>query len=106
MTDLDRTRPVSTPSWQRTRHWEDNSAYRAPAAPVAPATPTAAVPAPAERRQGRGLYREEALRERAERRAGGQVPVTISGPSFLLLWTAAAVVLAAGVAVIVLGVVR
>ncbi|MEV4575398.1 hypothetical protein AB0K16_19305 [Nonomuraea jabiensis] len=103
MTDLERTRPVPSSSWQRTRHWEDSSAYRAPAAS---AVPEAAAPAPAERRQRRGLYREEALRERAERRAGGQVPVTISGPSFLLLWTAAAVVLATGVAVIVLGVVR
>ncbi|MFI7132425.1 hypothetical protein ACIBQ1_42580 [Nonomuraea sp. NPDC050153] len=100
MTDLDRTRPVPAPSWQPTRHWEDSSAYRAPAASEA------AAPAPAERRQGRSMYREEALRERAERRAGGQVPVTISGPSFLLLWTAAAVVLAAGVAVVVLVVVR
>lgn len=103
MTDLDRTRPVPAPSWQRTRHWEDSSAYRAPAAPAAP---KADAPALAGRRQRPGLYREEALRERAERRVGGQVPVTISGPSFLLLWTAAAVVLAAGVAVIVLGVVR
>lgn len=43
--------------------------------------------------QERTVYREEAVRNRVAHRAGGaRVPVVISGPSFLVLWVLAAVV--------------
>ncbi|MEV0388666.1 hypothetical protein [Nonomuraea sp. NPDC050643] len=83
MTDpYERTRPVARPS--------------------APATPPALTP------PSRRIYREEALRRRAGARGGIRMPLVISGPSFLVLWIAVAIVLTAGTAVtaLALGAVR
>ncbi|MFB4276394.1 hypothetical protein ACBJ59_13975 [Nonomuraea sp. MTCD27] len=49
----------------------------------------------------RRIYREEALRGRERARTGARMPLVISGPSFLALWIAVAIVLAAGIAVVV-----
>ncbi|SEG79741.1 hypothetical protein SAMN05444920_104745 [Nonomuraea solani] len=56
----------------------------------------------------RRIFREEALRSRARARSGVRMPLVISGPSFLVLWIAVAIVLTAGVAVtaLALGTVR
>ncbi|WP_187415118.1 hypothetical protein [Nonomuraea sp. PA05] len=48
------------------------------------------------------IYREEALRERARGRAPARMPLVISGPSFLVLWIAVAIVVTAGIGVTVL----
>ncbi|UBU13319.1 hypothetical protein [Nonomuraea gerenzanensis] len=54
------------------------------------------------------IYREQALRERARGRAPVRMPLVISGPSFLVLWIAVAIVVTAGIGVtaLALGTVR
>jgi len=42
------------------------------------------------------------MRRHVEARAAARMPLVISGPSFLLLWIAVAVVLAAGATLVVL----
>lgn len=59
--------------------------------------------APGQAQQQR-IYREEALRERAAPHPGRPRPLAISGPSFLVLWLVAAVILAAGAALTALAV--
>ncbi|GAA2216307.1 hypothetical protein GCM10009850_117760 [Nonomuraea monospora] len=48
------------------------------------------------------IYREEALRERARGRTPARLPLVISGPSFLVMWIAVAIVVTAGIGVTVL----
>ncbi|MER5645678.1 hypothetical protein [Streptosporangium sp. NPDC002524] len=74
-----------------------------------PATPPRSGPSPASGGgplpgggQGRLVYREEAMRRHVETRAAVRMPLVISGPSFLLLWIAVAVVLTAGAAFVAL----
>ncbi|SPL93667.1 unnamed protein product [[Actinomadura] parvosata subsp. kistnae] len=45
------------------------------------------------------IYREEALRERERGRASARRPAVARGPSFLVLWIAAAIVVTAGIGV-------
>ncbi|MFB9679955.1 hypothetical protein [Streptosporangium vulgare] len=74
-----------------------------PAPPASGARPRPAPSgSPAESGRGRLVYREEAMRRHVEARAATRMPLVISGPSFLLLWIAVAVVLTAGAALVVL----
>lgn len=125
MIDPDSTQAVPASGRHRAGHWEDTEGYR----PRPPYTPPAATPAsrprprtaatgvpsqsapdprphpspsgsPAGSGRGRLVYREEAMRRHVEARAAARMPLVISGPSFLLLWIAVAVVLAAGAALL------
>ncbi|MFI7423492.1 hypothetical protein [Nonomuraea sp. NPDC049684] len=57
--------------------------------------PRHAAPGTPDRREGQGIYREEALRHRAMSRVTRMPPV-ISTPSFLALWLLVAALLATG----------
>ncbi|WP_436760083.1 hypothetical protein [Streptosporangium sp. V21-05] len=132
MIDPDSTQAVSAPGRHRVRHWEDAEGYRTrppyappasseprfPAAtattgpqPQSPATTPVTSPQsgpasegapPPGGGQGRLVYREEAMRRHVAARSAARMPLVISGPSFLLLWIAVAVVLAAGAALVAL----
>ncbi|WP_327048883.1 hypothetical protein OG320_13940 [Microbispora sp. NBC_01189] len=87
--DPDHTRPESPRPSTR----ENPRAY------PPPSPPEPGLPAPG---QERGVFREEALRRHAVRGREPSVPITLRGPSFLLLWITVAVLAVAGTVVAVL----